>query len=191
MFSNNYSNLLGADLTASGGSGSGELYNGGSAIAKGLEFELSIDPFMDGPFDHLSMPIRVAYTYTDASFSNTFSSELDAWGDVEMGDAFPYLAPHQLSIVTSLEIGDVSADISGRYTSSMRTEAGQGDANQTSSTDASVILDSGFSYLASEKIKLSFGVTNVLNGTFVVARRPYGSRPTMPRAFRFTLVSEF
>jgi Fe(3+) dicitrate transport protein len=191
LFSNNYSNLLGADLTASGGSGSGELYNGGSAIAKGLEFELSIDPFMDGPFDHLSMPIRVAYTYTDAHFSNTFSSELDSWGDVEMGDAFPYLAPHQLSIVTSLEIGDVSADISGRYTSSMRTEAGQGDVNQTSATDASVILDSGFSYLASENIKLSLGVTNVLNGTFVVARRPYGSRPTMPRALRFTLVSEF
>ena len=108
-----------------------------------------------------------------------------------MGDAFPYLAPHQLSVVASLEIGNVSADISGRYTSSMRTEAGQGDINQTSATDASVILDSGFSYRASENIKLSLGVTNVLNGTYVVARRPYGLRPTMPRALRFTLVSEF
>ena len=68
LFSNNYSNLLGADLNASGGTGSGELFNGGSAIAKGLEFELAMDPFMDGPFDHLSMPIRVAYTYTDARF---------------------------------------------------------------------------------------------------------------------------
>jgi len=191
LFSNNYSNLLGADLSASGGMGSGELYNGGSAIARGIEFEFAVDPFADGPFDHLSMPIRVAYTYTDASFSNTFSSELDSWGEVEIGDALPYLAPHQFSIISSFEAGDFSVDISGRYTSSMRTEAGQEDITETSATDASIIIDSGLSYMLSENIKLSIGVTNLLNGTFVVSRRPYGLRPTMPRALRLSLVSQF
>ena len=101
IFSNNYSNLLGADLNASGGTGSGDLFNGGSAMANGLEFELAVDPFTDGPFDHISMPVRIAYTYTDATFTNAFDSDFGAWGNVEVGDALPYLAPHQLSLVTS------------------------------------------------------------------------------------------
>ncbi|MBC8149786.1 MAG: TonB-dependent receptor, partial [Bacteroidetes bacterium] len=116
IFSNNYSNLLGADLNASDGTGSGDLFNGGSAMANGLEFELAVDPFTDGPCDHISMPVRIAYTYTDATFTNAFDSDFGAWGDVEVGDALPYLAPHQLSLVTSFEHEKIAIDISGRFT---------------------------------------------------------------------------
>ncbi len=184
VFSNNYSNLLGADLNASGGTGSGDLFNGGSAIARGLEFEFAVDPFINGPLDHFSMPVRLSYTYTDATFTNAFESDFGAWGDVEIGDALPYLAPHQLSLVTSFEHNKFAADISGRYTASMRTVAGQGDIILTESTDESLIFDTGIRYAASNNLNLSMGVTNLFNGTFAVSRRPYGLRPNMPRALR-------
>ena len=184
IFSNNYSNLLGADLNASGGTGSGDLFNGGSAIANGLEFELAADPFTDGPFDQISMPIRVAYTYTDATFTNAFSSDFGAWGDVEVGDALPYLAPHQLSLVTSFEHENFAIDISGRYTSAMRTIAGQGVLLLSESTNESLIFDSGIRYEVSNHLNLNLGVTNLLDRTYAVARRPYGLRPNMPRALR-------
>ena len=184
IFSNNYSNLLGADLNASGGTGSGDLFNGGSAMANGLEFELAVDPFTDGPFDHISMPIRVAYTYTDATFTNAFASDFGAWGDVEVGDALPYLAPHQLSLVTSFEHEKFAVDISGRYTSAMRTIAGQGVMLLSESTNESLIFDSGIRYEVSNHLNVNLGVTNLLDRTYAVARRPYGLRPNMPRALR-------
>ena len=184
IFSNNYSNLLGADLNASGGTGSGDLFNGGSAMANGLEFELAVDPFTDGPFDNISMPVRVAYTYTDATFTNAFSSDFGAWGDVEVGDALPYLAPHQLSLVTSFEHEKFAIDISGRYTSAMRTIAGQGVMLLSESTNESLIFDSGIRYEVSNHLNVNLGVTNLLDRTYAVARRPYGLRPNMPRALR-------
>lgn len=184
IFSNNYSNLLGADLNASGGTGSGDLFNGGSAMANGLEFELAVDPFTDGPFDHISMPVRIAYTYTDATFTNAFSSDFGAWGDVEVGDALPYLAPHQLSLVTSFEHEKFAIDISGRYTSAMRTIAGQGVMLLSESTNESLIFDSGITYEVSNHLNVNLGVTNLLDRTYAVARRPYGLRPNMPRALR-------
>ena len=184
IFSNNYSNLLGADLDASGGTGSGDLFNGGSAMANGLEFELAVDPFTDGPCDHISMPVRIAYTYTDATFTNAFDSDFGAWGDVEVGDALPYLAPHQLSLVTSFEHEKIAIDISGRFTSAMRTVAGQGEILLAESTDESLIFDSGIRYEVSNHLNVNLGVTNLLDRTYAVARRPYGLRPNMPRALR-------
>jgi Fe(3+) dicitrate transport protein len=184
IFSNNYSNLLGADLNASGGTGSGDLFNGGSAMANGLEFELAVDPFTDGPCDHISMPVRIAYTYTDATFTNAFDSDFGAWGDVEVGDALPYLAPHQLSLVTSFEHEKIAIDISGRFTSAMRTVAGQGEILLAESTDESLIFDSGIRYEVSNHLNVTLGVTNLLDRAYAVSRRPYGLRPNMPRALR-------
>jgi len=191
VFSNNYANLLGSDLNASGGTGSGDLFNGGSAIANGLEFELSVDPFSGRPLHHFSMPVRLAYTYTDATFTNAFDSDFGAWGDVEVGDALPYLAPHQLSLMTSFEHEKFAIDISGSYTASMRTVAGQGAIPLSESTDASLIFDSGIRYDISNHLNLNLGVTNLFNGTFAVARRPYGLRPNMPRALRIGVSVNF
>ena len=184
IFSNNYSNLLGADLNASGGTGSGDLFNGGSAMANGLEFELSVDPLSGLPLDHFSMPVRIAYTYTDATFTNAFDSDFGAWGDVEVGDALPYLAPHQLSLVTSFEHEKIAIDISGRFTSAMRTVAGQGEILLAESTDESLIFDSGIRYEVSNHLNVTLGVTNLLDRAYAVSRRPYGLRPNMPRALR-------
>ena len=191
LFSNDYSNLLGADLNASGGLGTDDLFNGGSAQARGLELEFTLDPFADGTFDHLSLPIRLAYTYTNAKFTNSFDSQLEAWGEVESGDALPYLAPHQLSIVTSFVTGKFSTDISARYTSAINTEAGPINSDNTKSIQSSVILDSSIKYNFSPTFRASLGITNLLNSVYAVSRRPYGLRPNMPRSLRLGLVANF
>ena len=190
-FQNNYENLLGVDLNANGGAGSGDMFNGGSAIARGLEVELAVDPLADGSFDHLSLPIHVAYTYTDAYFTNEFESEFDAWGDVAVGDKLPYLAPHQLSVLASLEAKKFSLDASTRYTSQTRTVAGQGQIALEESLDASIFVDAGLRYNVNDKLQFSAGVTNLLDGTYVVSRRPYGLRPPMPRALRLGIRASF
>lgn len=190
LFHSEHQNLLGADLTANGGTGSGDLFNGGSSRAQGIEVEAVGDVleltgasafFAD---DQHHFPVRVSYTYTQAVFTQAFESEFDPWGVVEEGDALPYLAPHQFSVAASWESPQWSYDLNLRSMSAMRTSASQGALNPAQSTDAMAVLDAGIRFQAHGHLEWFAGVTNVFNNTYVVAHRPYGLRPGMPRAFR-------
>ena len=66
----------------------------------------------------------------------------------------------------------------------MRTLAGQGVILSSESTDESLIFDTGIRYEVSNHLNVNLGVTNLLDRTYAVARRPYGLRPNMPRALR-------
>lgn len=187
-FHNTYNRLLGADFLAAGGNGTGDLFNGGSARTQGLEVEAVVDLT---PRHRVAMPVRLAYTYTDSRFTTAFASEFEAWGDVVAGDALPYLAPHQLAVVTSLETPMWAADVSCRYTAAMRTIAGQGDPLPGYSTDAATIVDAGLRWFAAGGITCSVGVNNLMDARYIVARRPAGLRPGMPRAFRFGMQFDF
>ena len=187
-FHNTYNQLLGADFLASGGIGTGDLFNGGSARTQGLEVEAIVDLT---PRHRVSMPVRLAYTYTDSHFTTAFASEFEAWGDVVAGDALPYLAPHQLAVVTSLETPTWAGDVSCRYTAAMRTIAGQGDMLPEHSTDAATIVDAGLRWFAVEGITCSLGVNNLMDVRYIVSRRPAGLRPGMPRALRFGMQFDF
>jgi Fe(3+) dicitrate transport protein len=179
---------LGTDFLAAGGAGTGDLFNGGSARTQGLEVEAVVDAL---PGVAASLPIRLAYTYTDARFTTGFASEFEAWGDVVAGDALPYLAPHQLAVVASYERSAFAADVSARYTAAMRTVAGQGDLLPQFSTDAATVVDAGVRWFASEALTFSAGMNNLFDATYVVARRPAGLRPGMPRSFRLGLQLDF
>ena len=190
LFQSEHQNLLGSDLVASGGTGTGDLFNGGSSRAQGVEVEAVGDVleltgasalFADGRHH---FPVRVSYTFTQAVFTQAFESEFDPWGVVEEGDALPYLAPHQFSVAASWEAPRWSWDLNLRGMSAMRTAAGQGALNPDQSTDAMAILDAGVRVQAHGNLEWFAGVTNVFNDTYVVARRPYGLRPGMPRALR-------
>ena len=196
LFYSDHQNLLGADLTASGGTGSGDLFNGGASMARGLELELvtdfleitGADAFFDGT---KHMPVRLSYTLTQAEFTQDFESEFDPWGSVESGDALPYLAPHQFNASISWQGSTWSVDGNVRAMSAMRTLAGQGELLPNQSTDACQVADIMFRWFPGEYVTWFAGATNLTDQTYVVARRPYGLRPAMPRAFRFGATVEF
>ncbi|MFQ5446516.1 MAG: TonB-dependent receptor domain-containing protein, partial [Saprospiraceae bacterium] len=182
LFFNNYDNLLGADLAAAGGTGSADLFNGGEVDAKGLEFQLTYDPLTTSG-DGWSLPISLVYTYTSATFQNSFDSEFEGWGQVAIGDELPYLAHHQLALILDLSKEKFSFNLSGRYQSAMRTEAGSGPIPANEKTDAFFVTDASASYRLHQNIAFFASITNATDEVFVVARRPAGLRPSMPRAF--------
>jgi Fe(3+) dicitrate transport protein len=182
-FRNAYKDLLGADLAASGGTGSGDLFNGGSALTKGVEVEAACNA-LQHRWEKWSLPIQVSYTWTDARFSSFFESEFDAWGTVETGDALPYLAPHQGSIMASLVGPKIALNTSFRCVGAMRTIAGQGGLIASESTDVVKVLDAASSWSVNQRVQFELGVNNVLDATYIVARRPAGIRPGMPRLLR-------
>lgn len=182
-FYNAYSNLLGSDLAASGGIGSGDLFNGGKSFSSGIEWfsSLNIAQPLRLPF---KLPITVAYTYTDARFLSDFSSTFEDWGTVKSGDQLPYLAEHQLNIGLALEYKKWHINTGMKYTSEMRATAGTGSATGIDRIPEIIVLDASISYQISTTINLFSSVTNVTNETYIVAARPSGVRPGMPRAFQ-------
>jgi Fe(3+) dicitrate transport protein len=191
VFFNDYRNLLGSDLSAAGGTGTGDLFNAGKVETKGLELQLSYDfaaLYNNLPF---SFPVALAYTYTDATFKNSFVSNFEDWGTVNEGDEFPYMAQNQLTLSAGIEHRLFSFNLSGRYMDAMRTAPGQGAMNAAEKTDAYFVLDASASYNMHKNISLFASATNLSNEVYVVARRPAGLRPGMPRAFNIGLKANF
>ena len=182
VFFSNYANLLGADLAAAGGTGSGDLFNGGKVVTKGLEFQMAYD-LLAASERGWSLPVNLVYTFTDATFKSSFDSEFEGWEEVKSGDELPYLAHHQLALILGLSNEKLSFNLSGRYQSPMRTEAGQGPILANKKTNAFFVTDASMSYRLHPNIAFFASVTNATDEVFAVARRPAGLRPSMPRAF--------
>lgn len=191
LFLNDYSNLLGSDLAAGGGAGTGNLFNGGEALTKGLELLLSYDLLANQVQSALRLPVSFSYTYTDATFQSNFDSDFGAWGQVNDGDELPYLAKNQLAVMVGLEHHKFSINLSGKFMDNMRTRPGQGDIPNLESTDSYFVIDGSASYNLSNKVSFFMNATNLTDEVYIVADRPAGLRPGMPRAFNIGLKAYF
>lgn len=189
-FYNDYSNLLGSDLNAVGGGGSGQLFNGGEVETKGLEVKATID-LLSEKSHSFNLPLTLVYTYTDAVFKNDFESENDAWGTVASGDELPYLSNHQLAAVLSLEHRRFSINLSGRFMGKMRTRPGQGEIPSEELVDSYFVVDASANWHVHEHIDLFVRSSNLTDQVYVVARRPAGLRPGMPQSFSFGMRAAF
>lgn len=188
-FYNDYDNLLGRDTLSSGGSGSGELFNGGEVEVQGLELSAAgdLDDLLGAWFDGvrdgaLTVPVRVAYTYTDATFGNSFESDFEGWGpEVRAGDDLPYLPAHQVAVGSGLEAERWSLFVDLSWVDELRTEAGQGPIRAGSGTDAHFLVDLSSRLRLVDSLDLMLQVRNVTDEVYVAARRPAGARPGLPR----------
>jgi len=191
IFYSDYKNLLGTDLEASGGGGTNEQFNGGEVKTYGVEFNMSYDLLFSKRKSTFNLPVTLSYTYTDSKFQNDFDSDFEGWGNVTAGDQFPYLANNQFTISLGLEHHKFEFNISGKYMDEMRTKPGQGKMNFDEKTDSYFILDAGATYKAHKNVSFFTNATNLTNQVYVVARRPAGLRPGMPRSFNVGLKANF
>ena len=179
-FYNDYSNLLGRDTLSTGGEGTGELFNGGGARVIGLEASAGFNPAAAIGTD-FSLPVRMAYTFTDARFQSDFDSDFGPWGDVRRGDKVPYLPAHNLHAGVTLDKPRWSLGVSAGYMSRMRVEAGSGPIAPEDATDSRFLVNLTGDYRVAESARLFVGIQNLTDATYVAARRPAGVRPGLPR----------
>ena len=191
LFFNDYSNLLGSDLTASGGTGTGDQFNGGEVDVKGLELSLNYN--IAAIFSRIRhvVPLRLTYTYTDGKFKNEFESEFEPWGKVAKNDELPYLPKHQFYTGLGYETPDFNLNLGAKYVSKMRTTAGQGEFLNSNSTDAHLIIDASADYAIAESVNFFMTVKNMTDEIYVAARRPAGLRPGLPRTLTAGLKTNF
>ena len=178
-FFSDYGNILGAATLSSGGDGSGDQFNGGDVDVLGLEASLTYDPLF-GRNAGLSFPLTISSTITRAEFQNSFDSDFDAWGSVEAGDELPYLPRVRMHASAGLAAALWNVSINADYSSAMRTVAGQG-ALGTETTDEYLILNASGEFEIAASARAFVGMRNITDRAYIVARRPAGLRPGLPR----------
>lgn len=190
-FYNDYSNMLGSDLAAGGGGGTTAQFNAGSVRVFGAEFSVGADLAESFGSGALSLPLSVGYTYTNATFQNSFRSSFGPWGSVTKGDMMPFIPEHQLHVILGFHYSKASLQLNSSYRPAMRTLAGSGSLQQEFSTDSYVVTDVSSSYQLHSNYSLFLNVRNLFNATYIVSDRPAGLRPGLPRmaiaGIRFTM----
>ncbi|MGM0390916.1 MAG: TonB-dependent receptor family protein [Bacteroidota bacterium] len=178
-FYNDYSNLLGSDLAATGGTGTLEQFNAGEVEVKGIEFLLNYD-LLERSSSQFRLPLNFTYTYTNTEFQNSFASGEGIWGEINAGDEMPYIPNHQFNAGIGLEHSKFSVNLNGRYMGEFRTMAGSGTIPNDERVDSNFILDLAAKYHLTSSLRLSGNVINALDHEYAVARVPSGLRPGHP-----------
>jgi Fe(3+) dicitrate transport protein len=144
----------------------------------------------DIPAGPVKVPVSLSYTFTRAQFGRSFTSADLSLGYVKKGDDVPYVPNHTLRAQLGVEHKRAGINGSVSYVSAMR-EARLGANDRSLKTDAQYLVDAS----AWAKVWGPFQVyvtgQNLLNSTFLVARRPFGARPNAPRWMHVGLKAAF
>lgn len=190
-FFNDYSNFVGTCTASTGGGCSiGDQFDGGEVDVLGMEAMARIDvgELTSLPF---SMPVRFAWTWTDAQFQTGFASAYGPWGSVEAGDMMPFVPEHQFNLAVSLEDDKWAVTINVNYVAEARASAGQGSIAANDVIDDRVVVDLEAEYQVSEKLGIFAALDNVFDETYIVSRTPAGVRPGKPLSFQIGLKASF
>lgn len=175
-FYNHYSNMLGSDLAATGGTGTLEQFDVGQAKVRGAELMVQYNPI---PSEYkLKLPLQISYTYTDTEMLNSF--EEDSWGRVFVGDEIPYINKHSLNASIGLEYKWLETHIGIRYNGDMRTAPGQGVIAQRYKVPAHTIIDVSSKVHLNKNLSLTLNIINAMNEKYLVSRHPSGLRAGHP-----------
>lgn len=178
-----YSNLLGSDLAATGGTGTNELFNAGKALVKGVEILTSINTISNN--SKFKLPLYFNYTFTDAKFNDDFESSFDAWGgDIKSGYYLPYISKHLIGLGAEFESNSLMINLDYSYKSNFRTSPGLEMKSSKNIIESYGILNIAFNYNFSEHIILKLSINNLINDVYAVASRPAGLRPGQPRILK-------
>ncbi|WP_299333973.1 TonB-dependent receptor [uncultured Psychroserpens sp.] len=175
---NDYSNLLGSDLAATGGTGSLEQFNAGEVSVRGIELLLNYNLMDNHP--KFALPITFGYTFTDTEFLNSFGSTDNLWGEVNKGDELPYIAKHQFNTSISLEHEKFELNLNGRFNGAFRTTAGTETITDANGVTSNFIIDFSGKYHLSKYLSITGNIINLLDETYAVSRVPAGLRPGHP-----------
>ncbi len=179
FFVSDYSNLVGTVTDSTGGGGEiGDQYDGGEVVVSGLELSTGYNISND----RFTFPFSLKYTWTtEAEFQSAFDSNFGPWGEVEAGDELPYIPEHQLRLTAGLQHERFNVNLAANFIGQMRTKAGQGPYLPGESIDSHVVVDFLAAFSLTQNLATYVKIDNLLDETYIAARRPAGVRPGLPR----------
>ena len=191
-FYNDYENLLGTCTASTGGGCTiGDQFDGGEVRVRGLELSAGSDLAAFANVDGVAIPVRAAYTFTDAEFQTAFQSAFGPWGNVQAGDELPYLAQHQWFASIGLERGRIGGELAVTWVGERRTVAGQGAIPAGTGLESFAVADLAVWYDLTDALRARVQVRNLTDEVYAASRSPAGLRPGAPRAVLFGLSANF
>lgn len=182
-FVSDYANLT-EICGASSGCAPSEVDNqidAGPALIWGVE--VSSNAEIPTPVD-LSIPVTVAYTYTDATYQGVFEDPVTG-ETVEGGIDMLGIPDHQFAAtagIASKRWG--SLVLGGTFVDSMlefpTANPGPGDR-----TDPYVTFDAAATLQVMKELAVYAKAENILDNEYIISRRPFGARPGRPRFVYF------
>ena len=162
-----------------GGGDIGDQFDGGEVVVSGLELSAGYNVASD----RFTFPFSIKYTWTtEAEFENAFESDFDPWGEVEVGDELPYIPEHQLRLTTGIGGERFNLNLAANFVGKMRSRAGQGAFLPEETVDSHVVVDFIGSFSITQNLATYVKIDNLLDETYIAARRPAGVRPGLPRS---------
>ncbi len=177
-FLSDYSNLLGRCRVSDFGCQAGEEFSGGEVEIKGFESVFGFDWTFES---NLMLDARLTYTYTDSEFEESFLSTFSQFGIVAAGDELPYLPEHIASASVDLSYDQYAGGIAFKHSAEMREEPGSGSVSAGLYAEAQNHLDLHVRRNFGESTYLQLLVRNLTDERKIVAHRPFGARPSLPR----------
>lgn len=191
-FFNDYENLIGTCTNSTGGGCViGDQFDGGEVDVLGLELTGRYDLAPAFGLSGIALPVRGAYTWTEAEFQTGFNSGFGPWGNVVAGDALPYIPEHQIFAALGLEAERFGGELAISWVDEVRAHAGQGAIPLADRIEAHTVADASAWYGLTEAVRARISVRNLTDETYAVARRPSGLRPGAPRTVLFGLSVDF
>ena len=177
-FFSDYSNLLGRCRVSDFGCQAGEEFSGGEVEIKGVEALVGIAQTLSSGAE---LDARLTYTFTDSEFKESFLSTFSQFGIVAAGDELPYLPKHIASVSLTLDFEKYSGGIAFKHTSKMREEPGVGSISSGVFAEAQNQFDLYVRRSLGESTYMQVMVRNLTDEREIVAHRPFGARPSLPR----------
>jgi len=169
FFYSAYNRLLGSDAASAGGSGLGELFNGGAAEVYGFEGQLGKT--------YKQHNLRATFTATQAYFVESFSSEFDGWGEVTAGDFMPYIPQLQFALQHLWEKNRWGLSSQLQYLSARKSAA----ELDVFDLPQSLVVNEAVSFALTEHVTFKLSIQNMTDTRHIVAARPAGYRTFAPR----------
>lgn len=183
---NDYQNLLGSDLAATGGTGSLDQFNAGEVRVSGVEVSLNYN-LLNNSSEKVRLPLTFNYTLTDTEFLSSFDSANAIFGEVSVGDEIPYIAKNQFNLNLGLKHKKFAVDLGARYIDAFRTQAGTGTIPTNLRVDSNFVVDMSGRYFYNSHFTFSFNIINLFDTTYAVSRVPAGLRPGHPFGVNFSI----
>jgi Fe(3+) dicitrate transport protein len=179
-FFNDYSNLTGECTFAQGCNDAniGNQFNAGEVRVAGAELAAG---FAKGFGRGAWLDSDASYTYTWSQFQGGFTSSSPQFGNVEAGDALPYLPVHVASLKLSGGMKRWGLWSTLAFNGQMRDLPGVGAIADDELVPRFLTLDLGGRVWVSPRASVYLNVMNVTGAEYMISRRPFGARPGRPR----------
>ena len=169
-----YQNMLGSDLAASGGSGTGDLFNAGSARILGLEAAGRIRQ----RWGRMALEHQIQASWMHSAFTSAFKATTDVWREVAVGDPIPYTPQLQGNARSEARLGRWGFIAQVQYTGASATGLG-------GNLPARTLVHGGIFVEPAPAWRIQLDGSNLTGSRVAASLHPAGWRVTGPRMLRF------